>query len=165
MFPTMLTVGIALEDSSEENGCLQVIRGSHHMGLIQHEDRDNFDARVEAAKQSLGLVYCDLRQGDAVFFHCNILHGSGSNDSDRSRLMLFTSYNAVSNEPIDGIIGDNKKGRFMGITPDERKCRPIEKVADNSLRDGKYLSAFNHTPFKAPIGTPNESYLTAVPLN
>ena len=165
MFPTMLTVGIALEDSSEANGCLQVVRGSHHMGLMNHEDRDNFDARVETAKESLGLVYCDLKQGDAVFFHSNTLHGSGPNESEQSRLMLFTSYNAASNEPVDGIIGDNKKGRFMGITPEERKFSQIRKVSDNVLRDRKYLSAFDHTPFKEPIGTPDDSYLTAVPLN
>lgn len=165
MFPTMLTIGIALEDSSEENGCLQVIRGSHHMGLMRHEDRENFDARVNAAKQSPGLVSCDLKQGDAVFFHSNTLHGSGTNKSDRSRLMLFTSYNAATNEPVDGIIGDNKKGRFMGITPEERKFRPIEKVSDDVLKNGDYRSAFGHTPFKEPIDTPDESYLQAVPLN
>ncbi len=165
MFPTMLTVGVALEDASQENGCLQVVRGSHLMGLLNHEDRDNFDARVKAAKESLGLVYCDLKQGDAVFFHSNTLHGSGPNNSASSRLMLFTSYNAASNEPVDGIIGDNKKGRFMGITPDERKFRPIEKVSDDVLENGAFLSAFDHTPFKEPIGTPDDSYLTAVPLN
>ena len=165
LFPTMLTVGIALEDASRENGCLQVVRGSHHMGLLDHEDRENFDARVEAAKQTLGLVYCDLKQGDAVFFHSNTLHGSGPNESESSRLMLFSSYNVASNEPVDGIVGENKKGRFMGITPDERKFRPIEKVSDTVLRDGKYRSAFGQTPFKQPIDTPDDSYLTAVPLN
>jgi len=164
MFPTMLTVGIALEDTSEENGCLQVVRGSHHMGLLQHEDREIFDARVEAAKRSLGLVYCDLKQGDAAFFHSNTLHGSASNQSDRSRLMLFSSYNAASNEPVDGIVGDNKKGRFMGITPEERKFRPIEMISDDVLQKKAYLSAFDHTPFKKPIDTPDESYLQAVPL-
>ena len=164
MFPKMLTIGISIESTSIANGCLQVVPGSHHMGLLDHDDTQNFDRRVEAVKEILGLVHCEMEQGDAVFFHCNTLHGSASNRSGSSRLMLFTSYNAASNEPVNGIGGNNKKGLFMGITPEERKFRPLDKISDDVLQKKSYRSAFSDTPFKQPIETPGDGYLAAVPL-
>tara|TARA_B100000686_G_scaffold336278_1_gene405977 strand:- start:4791 stop:5660 length:870 start_codon:yes stop_codon:yes gene_type:complete len=164
MFPRMLTVAIALESTSRASGCLQVIPGSNHMGLLDHDDTKNFDRRIDAAKKMLGLVYCEMEQGDAVFFHCNTLHGSAANRSTSSRLMLFTSYNAVSNEPVQDITGNNKWGKFMGITPEERKYHPLNKVSDDVLQKKCYQSAFSNTPFKQPVETPDDGYLSAVPL-
>jgi len=63
---------------------------------------------------------------DAEFFHCNTLHGSASNETDTSRLMLFASYNAESNEPIPDAQGTNEEGKFMNIAAQERKFRPLE---------------------------------------
>ena len=36
MFPDMLTVFIAMDPCSPDNGCLQVLRGSHRAGRIDH---------------------------------------------------------------------------------------------------------------------------------
>ncbi len=164
LFPNMLTVGVAIEPANKSNGCLQVVPGSHRMGLMDHQETGIFETRVEAAKQKLGLVHCELEMGDAVFFHCNTLHGSGPNGSDRSRLMLFSSYNAVSNQPIEGAIGANEWGRFMGITPEERRARTLQKLPDDALQSRPGLPAFGRTPFKQPIATPGEGFTQAVPL-
>ena len=160
----MLTMALAIEPAARANGCLQVVPGSHRMGLMNHQDVPNFEARLEAAKDRLGLVHCELETGDAVFFHCNTLHGSGANDSDRSRLMLFSSYNAVSNQPLEAAIGSNEWGRFMGITPEERRVRPLQKLPDDTLVRRADMPAFGRTPFKRPIDTPGEGYTRAVAL-
>jgi len=36
LFPQMASVFIAIDPNSKENGCLQVIKGSHNMGRVQH---------------------------------------------------------------------------------------------------------------------------------
>lgn len=164
LFPHMLTMALAIEPAARANGCLQVVPGSHRMGLMNHQDVPNFEVRLEAAKDRLGLVHCELETGDAVFFHCNTLHGSGPNDSARSRLMLFSSYNAVSNQPLEAAIGSNEWGRFMGITPEERRVRPLQKLPDDTLLRQADMPAFGRTPFKRPIDTPGEGYTRAVAL-
>lgn len=165
LFPDMLTVGIALEPTSRENGCLQVVPGSHRLGLMNYREEAVFAKRIEAAKEQLGLVFCEMDTGDAVFFHCNTLHGSASNESDRSRLMLFVSYNAASNSPVDGVQGLNEDGMFMGITPEERKFRPLQTLPDDVLEKRQYISAFGQTKFKQPVAAGDESsYTQAVPL-
>lgn len=164
LFPNMLTMGLALEKSTLANGCLQVVPGSHRLGLMNHQETGIFDTRLEAAMERLGVVNCELEQGDAVFFHCNTLHGSGGNESDWSRLMLFTSYNACSNEPVLGAQGNNEWGRFMGITPAERQARPLQVVPDNALSDGSVSEAFGKTPFKQPIETQGDGFTRTVPL-
>ena len=149
MFPNLLTVGIAIEPATRANGCLQLVPGSHRLGRLSYGE--DFDVRIQKAKEILGIVHCEMDLGDAVFFHCNTLHGSESNPTDTSRLMLFSSYNAAANPPIAGAQGNNERGAFMNISAQEREFKPIEKLADDVLLGGKYLSVFDHTRFKTPI--------------
>jgi len=103
LFPDMASCMIAVDRATQENGCLQVLKGSHHMGRIEHgkvagqtgADRE----RVEAAKAQMELIYCEMAPGDAVFFHSNVLHASAPNTSDRPRWALICCYNAASNNP------------------------------------------------------------------
>ena len=148
LFPNLLTVGVAIEPATRANGCLQLVPGSHRIGRLSFERSGGLQLRIERATDLLGIVHCELNTGDAVFFHANTLHGSASNESDKSRLMLFSSYNAKSNEPIPNAQGVNEDGAFMGISADERKYKPIDKLPDDVLSKQKYLSAFGQTQFK-----------------
>ena len=169
LFPQMLTVAIALEPATKANGCMQFIPGSHRMGRIDHRADDsgfeNFWPRLEKAKEILGLIHCELDVGDAVFFHCNLLHGSGSNETDSARPLLFPSYNAVSNAPVPEAQGPNEEGAFMNISAAERGFRPLQKLADDVLRMRRYKSAFHHTQFKNPRLGLDGTYSPAVPLD
>lgn len=106
LFPDMLSVLTALTPSTKENGCLQVIKGSHKMGRIDHgfagEQVGANMERVEAAEKLMDLVYVEMSPGDTLFFHCNLLHRSDSNRSDSARWSLISAYNNLSNKPIKG---------------------------------------------------------------
>ena len=162
MFPQMLTVGVAIESATRANGCLQLVPGSHRMGRFSYEE--GFDFRVEKAKEILGTVHCEMDIGDAVFFHCNTLHGSAPNETDTSRLMLFASYNAAANAPLADAQGDNVRGAFMNIAFEERAFRSIEKLSDDVLRTHKYSSAFDRTPFKRPLTSLEDGFLQVAQL-
>lgn len=103
LFPHMASVFIALDPSRKENGCLQVLKGSHHLGRIEHGvNKGQVGAdmvRVEAAMERLELVYAEMDPGDALFFHGNTLHCSGPNTSDRTRNVLLCCYNRADNAP------------------------------------------------------------------
>lgn len=50
--------------------------------------------------QKLELINVELEAGDALFFHCNVLHRSDQNNSDRRRWAFILSYNMASNDPV-----------------------------------------------------------------
>ncbi len=102
MFPDQLiSVMVALTRATKENGCLQVIRGSHKLGRVNHgfagEQVGADMVMVENALKTLELVYCELEPGDALFFHSNLLHRSAANLSEQARWSLIACYNAQSN--------------------------------------------------------------------
>jgi hypothetical protein len=104
LFPHMASVFISVDPSTRENGCLEVLKGSHHLGRLEHGvvgGQVGADMRrVDAAMKVLEHVYVEQAPGDALFFHANTLHTSGQNLSDRSRNVLLCCYNAAANSPI-----------------------------------------------------------------
>jgi ectoine hydroxylase len=101
--PLLASVFIAVDPSTRENGCLQVIRGSHHCGRINHVltgDQAGADhERVDAVLQRRPLDHVEMQPGDGLFFHCNLLHRSDQNRSDMPRWAMICCYNAARNDP------------------------------------------------------------------
>ena len=64
--------------SVKDNGCLQVLKGSHRLGRISHVlsgEQAGADADfLEAALSRFSLEYVEMEPGDVLFFHCNLLH-------------------------------------------------------------------------------------------
>ncbi|MBE7463533.1 MAG: phytanoyl-CoA dioxygenase family protein [Planctomycetes bacterium] len=125
LFPHMASCLIAVDRATKENGCLQVIKGSHQMGRIEHGksgDQTGADMeRVEAALKRMELVYCELEPGTALFFHGNLLHRSDQNKSENPRWSLICCYNAARNDPY-------KKSHH----PNYHK---LDKLPDASVKD------------------------------
>ena len=74
LFPYMASCLIAVDRATKENGCLQVIKGSHLMGRIDHNktgDQTGADMdRVNVALKHLELVYCEMEPGTRFVFSC-----------------------------------------------------------------------------------------------
>jgi ectoine hydroxylase len=109
LFPHMGSCYIAVDRATRENGCMQVLRGSHHMGRIEHgvvADQTGADLeRVEKALERLELVYAEMEPGDGLFFHSNTLHRSDQNRSPNPRWGFISCYNAARNDPYKVIPG------------------------------------------------------------
>ncbi len=103
LFPKLCSVMIAVDRATVENGCLEVLKGSHQMGRVNHilsGDQAGADMeRVNAALKVMERVYCEMEPGDALFFHPNTLHCSAANSSDHPRWSLICCYNAATNNP------------------------------------------------------------------
>jgi hypothetical protein len=124
LYPDLVSVFIAVDPSTKLNGCLQVIKGSHKMGRVNHiltGDQSGADMeRVNEALKRMELVYVEMEPGDAVFFHSNTLHRSDQNKSDMSRWSLICCYNAKRNDPY-------KDSHHPGYTP-------LKKVDDGAIK-------------------------------
>lgn len=103
LFPDLCSVMIGVDKATRKNGCLQVIRGSHKMGRVNHVlTGDQAGADMERVNEILkirDIVYCELDPGDALFFHSNLLHASDSNKSDNPRWSMICCYNKATNNP------------------------------------------------------------------
>lgn len=102
MFPDQLiSVMVALTPANQANGCLQVIKGSHKLGRVNHgfagEQVGADSVMVENALKTMPLVYCELQLGDALLFHSNLLHRSEANLSDKPRWSVISCYNSQAN--------------------------------------------------------------------
>lgn len=124
LFPDMLSVFIAIDPCTRENGCLQVLKGSHRMGRIEHafsgEQTGADRARVDEALRRMELLFCEMTPGTALFFHSNLLHCSAANLSDRPRWGLICCYNARHNDPYK----EHHHPRYT----------PLVKVPDSAIK-------------------------------
>lgn len=154
LFPDLVSVFIAVDKATKENGCLQVIKGSHLIGRVDHVltgDQAGADQeRVDEALKRLELVYCEMEPGDAIFFHSNLLHRSDQNKSPNPRWSLICCYNAASNDPYkdshhprytklhkvdDGEIKKVGKKRFENGTGSSSFLDPEEDHSSTSLEN------------------------------
>jgi ectoine hydroxylase-related dioxygenase (phytanoyl-CoA dioxygenase family) len=124
LFPDQLiSVMVAITDANKENGCLQVIKGSHKIGRIEHgfagEQVGANMHYVELALKTMDLEYVEIKAGDALFFHSNLLHRSEANLSDKARWSIISCYNRSRNIPYTGIAASCST--------------PIEAVPDEAL--------------------------------
>jgi ectoine hydroxylase len=125
LFPLLCSASIAVDPATRENGCLQVLRGSHNLGRIDHVltgDQAGADLeRVNEILKRLELVHVEMDPGDVLFFHANLLHRSDQNRSDNPRWSMICCYNAARNNPY-------KESHHPRYTP-------LVKVPDSAIRD------------------------------
>lgn len=102
LYPKAISCMVAINQANIENGCLQVLKGSHHLGRLDHTktgDQKGADMTfVNEAMKHLELINVELAPGDVLFFHCNLLHKSNQNRSEHPRWSMIAAYNAISNQ-------------------------------------------------------------------
>ncbi len=119
----MISFMVALTAATKENGCLQILKGSHKMQRFEHsfagEQQGAEQPFVDEAQKHCELVYCELKPGDVLFFHSNLLHRSDANLSDNARWSVISAYNLDYNIPF-------REKNLSCITP-------INVVSDSAL--------------------------------
>lgn len=100
--PNFMSCVIAVDESSKENGCLQIADKSETKKL-----GNNFDEIVskfpmgtpevpDNLMKGITLHDIELSPGDVAFFDWKCIHASGKNNSNLSRRVLYSTYNPIS---------------------------------------------------------------------
>lgn len=99
----LVNAWIALGRETAENGCLQVIPGSHR----QEFDRARFDNDVffrSDLPENVPLIqsrqYVELEPGDVLFFHCKTLHAASRNQTTESKYSAVFTFRGADNLPL-----------------------------------------------------------------
>ncbi|KAK0042336.1 ectoine dioxygenase [Biomphalaria pfeifferi] len=140
LYPDMLTVFIAIDKCWKENGCLQILEGSHRCGRIEHVmvgGQTGADLeRVDQLKKVLPLEFVELEPGDALFFHSNLLHNSAPNQSPYRRWAFLCAYNKASNNPV-----------YEHHHP---QYTPLKKVSNSAIKECTNITDMSEKDFMDP---------------
>jgi len=119
----LLAVMIFLDDSTQENGCLTTIPGSHKWG-----PRNHLFAKDGAFSSQLNhksvlddrtrWVRVPVPAGGMEVNHCNILHSSTANLGNRPRSAIVIQYRAADNVALGGNMSQAGFGmQVRGVHP------------------------------------------------
>ncbi|XP_065183443.1 uncharacterized protein LOC135814272 [Sycon ciliatum] len=110
----VVSLWLAVDHSSRENGCLRVVRGSHRQALkeLSRAGGDNvLSSYTDVDIREEDVVDIELQPGDVEIHHPNIIHGSEANTSDKRRCGLTIRYiptsTSVVASPDDPIVPMN----------------------------------------------------------
>lgn len=125
----ILTVWVAVTESTVENGCLRCVPGSHL--AADDANRPDFGLRTHCpGREFVGDIYIpdaaiapsarrnlEVSPGDAIVLHRRTVHGAGANGSDGIRWSFDLRYQAAG-------------------TPTGRECFPELRLAGNAGAPG-----------------------------
>ncbi len=98
-----LNVWIACSKSSKKNGGVEYYEKSHNLGVIQHEisflpgSSQKIPNKV-IKKLKFNKITPSLKEGDCIFHHSEIIHGSKPNKSSFDRIGLVISYKTLKSK-------------------------------------------------------------------
>jgi hypothetical protein len=104
-----VTVLVAVDAATVDNGCLELAAGHHTRGLVGREWAPLTDDEM----RDMHFVACPTSPGDAVFFDSYVPHRSGPNPTAEPRRVLYVTYNRLRE-------GDHRERYYA----DKRKSYP-----------------------------------------
>lgn len=104
----IIAAWVPLVPVDAENGCMQVVSGSHRNGLIEHCVEDREGQFLEISEQLVHesqVVTCDMAPGDMLLMHNLTYHRSLANASDTIRWSVDLRY-LRDGDPLCGTWND-----------------------------------------------------------
>lgn len=129
--PDALTIWIAMDDATAENGCLCYIPGSHTEQRFDNADiGPELGALFEVYPQwkDIDPVFCPVRAGSAVVHNGLTAHGAGANMTPRQRFAMTIAYmpdGAVFNGNQDIYTSERVAGLNVGDPLDDPGLNPL----------------------------------------
>jgi len=113
-----ITAMIAVDETNEANGSLEMIAGMHRQGVLGTMWAPLTDADTDHVEYT--AVHC--QPGDAVFFDSYAPHRSHPNRTDQARRVLYITYNKLSEgDSRDQYYGDKRRNYPPDIERDPDK--------------------------------------------
>jgi len=121
---------IGLDDSTQENGCVHYVPGSHRWQLLPRNDFANnmeaiFAALTPEQRETFKPVAIELKAGECSFHHPLMVHGSYANQTPRPRRAVVLNafrdgvLSASDAPPLEGVLaiptGQKMDGQFFPL--------------------------------------------------
>ena len=131
-FDRGVNFGIYLHPSSEEDGCVHVVPGSHLRGpadIVKLQKPDEFLLE--------GAVPAEAERGDLLIHSRSVLHGADCNRSDHERITYY--------------VGFHHRPAVESLFPEE-EIDALMRVVSLAVRERSECGRYpNETPFSSPL--------------
>jgi ectoine hydroxylase-related dioxygenase (phytanoyl-CoA dioxygenase family) len=110
--PEQVTCWLALDNATEENGCMQLIPGSHKWGLVKHGQ-----AELQVDPKNIPVdkkLIAPMKAGSLLCFHVLTFHHSGPNRSDKHRRAFIVDFDP-NERPAKANMGGDRLVRKDGV--------------------------------------------------
>lgn len=102
----VVSLWLAVDDSTAENGCMRVIPRTQDLQLHENVKQDDVDSVFgsgmdKSLVDESAAVDIALKAGDVSVHHPNIIHGSNANESPRRRCGLTIRYIPTTTRILD----------------------------------------------------------------
>jgi ectoine hydroxylase-related dioxygenase (phytanoyl-CoA dioxygenase family) len=121
-----VTTGLAVDRATRENGCLQVVPGSHKRGYLGLSDEGHGQLMkgltAESELEAVGIdpsdiVALELEPGDLAMWGLLTVHGSAPNKSEHDRAFALSSYVRADTTQRGEWAFQNGASTPLGATP------------------------------------------------
>ncbi|WP_437187226.1 phytanoyl-CoA dioxygenase family protein [Planctomicrobium sp. SH668] len=103
--PDLISVWLALGQEHKENGCLQLIPGSHRKAFPASSFDQDLFYRSDLPENQVEIqnrVLAELNAGDVLFFHAKTLHAATRNFSEQTKYSVVFTFRSIDNSPVQG---------------------------------------------------------------
>lgn len=87
-----LTVWTALNDTTVANGCVEIIPGSHKLGLLSERGHTLSEEHEKQHTEGADSVFLEVKAGECILLNNYLLHRSGVNDTEIPRRAFSVVY-------------------------------------------------------------------------
>jgi ectoine hydroxylase-related dioxygenase (phytanoyl-CoA dioxygenase family) len=123
-YDSIVTVWLALDRTTRENGCMRVIPGSHNNGFSQYQEVDGktnlFNSEIPGVDESKA-AYFELEPGECSLHDSRIIHGARANTSPTRRcgytMRYFSAATRIIPEVNEGFKVWLARGRNLADNP------------------------------------------------
>lgn len=127
---TCMAFWVALEAADEENGCLQVVPGSHRLPMLCTQKAYttlSFTVVAVPVPEGLESVSVPVQTGDALFFNGSLIHGSPPNTSSTRFRRAITGHYVGAGARAGGQVLPPRHDHvgWVGMAGDKRGGRPL----------------------------------------
>lgn len=103
--PELVSVWLALGPERAENGCLQLVPGSHREAYSPSSFDQDLFFRSDLPGNQPALarrILAELNPGDVLFFHARTLHAATRNRSRQTKMSVVFTFRGGDNPPVPG---------------------------------------------------------------
>lgn len=112
--PTHVNCMLSIDPANESNGAVRFVPGSHKAGASDHIEVNSksFNKALPGDLDAYDAQLIETEPGDALFFNCMVVHGSGRNDSPDHRRANTFAFDRPGNMKADALPADyHRRGR------------------------------------------------------
>lgn len=90
----MVTIWIALDETTKRRGCMKFIPGSHRYGILNDQINDDSltKEQIKTLVDPVKPEYIEMKAGEVIVFHNSLIHSSGMNTTKQTRRALSICY-------------------------------------------------------------------------